>query len=161
MNWNDVFFAEGKDLGTIETIIRTTIIFIGTLAAVRIAKKRFLGRNTPFDVVLGVIVGSVASRAINGSAAFFQTVTAMLVLIAMHWIVSGIVSKSDKFGDIVEGKPALLVKNGKLDTNTLHSHHFRKDDFDESLRLKANTTDIKQVKEAYLETNGEISIIKE
>lgn len=161
MNWNDILFIEGSKLDTIEMAIRTAMIFIFTLILVRIAKKRFLGRNTAFDVVLGVIAGSVMSRAINGSGKLFPTLGALAVLIALHWIVSFFVSRSTQFANLVEGLPAKLLSNGKIDHQQLKKHHFRDADVYESARLKGNINDLKKIKEAHLEANGDISIIKE
>jgi hypothetical protein len=114
MSWYDIIFSEGKDLYTMETAVRTAIIFILSFILIRIAKKRFLGRNTAFDIVLGVISGSVASRAINGSAKLFPTAASLVVLIILHWIVSFFVSRNSWFANIAEGKPAKCLKMVQL-----------------------------------------------
>jgi uncharacterized membrane protein YcaP (DUF421 family) len=161
MSWYDIIFSEGKDLYTMETAVRTAIIFILSFILIRIAKKRFLGRNTAFDIVLGVISGSVASRAINGSAKLFPTAASLVVLIILHWIVSFFVSRNSWFANVAEGKPAKLLENGSINYSMLKRHHFREMDVYEAARLKGNIGNLKNVKEANLETNGEISIIKE
>ena len=53
--------------------VRGIIVFIATLAMIRLGHKRSLARKTAFDAVLIVILASVLSRAINGSSAFFAT----------------------------------------------------------------------------------------
>jgi uncharacterized membrane protein YcaP (DUF421 family) len=69
---------------------RAGLIFTITLAIVRMDSKRFLGKATVFDIILGIMIGSVMSRAINGSAPFFRTVLAGMVLVAMHWTLAGL-----------------------------------------------------------------------
>ena len=64
---------EPKDLTFVQISLRGIIVFIATLAMIRIGHKRSLARKTAFDAVLIVILASVLSRAINGSAAFFAT----------------------------------------------------------------------------------------
>jgi uncharacterized membrane protein YcaP (DUF421 family) len=59
---------EPKDLTFVQISLRGIIVFIATLAMVRIGHKRSLARKTAFDAVLIVILASVLSRAINGSA---------------------------------------------------------------------------------------------
>ena len=44
-----------------------------TLAIVRLGSKRFLSKATAFDVIVGIMLGSVMSRAITASASFFPT----------------------------------------------------------------------------------------
>ena len=63
---------------------RAAVIYVAVLAMMRLGHKRFLGKTTAFDVIVGIILGSVASRAINGRAALLPTLGAILVLVALH-----------------------------------------------------------------------------
>ena len=65
--------VEPRNLTFVQISVRAIIVFLVTLATVRLGHKRSLSRKTPFDAVLLVILASVLSRAINGSAAFFAT----------------------------------------------------------------------------------------
>ena len=60
------------ELGYGQIILRALIVFIGSLIIVRLGAKRFLGRKTIFDFILAFILGSMLSRAINGSSPFFS-----------------------------------------------------------------------------------------
>jgi uncharacterized membrane protein YcaP (DUF421 family) len=53
--------------------LRSIIVYLVTVGVARFAGKRFFGEHTAFDVVLSIILGSVLSRAINGSALFLET----------------------------------------------------------------------------------------
>src|SRR5438128_6262605 len=75
---------EPKDLTFVQISLRGIIVFLATLIIVRLGHKRSLALKTPFDAVLLVILASVLSRAINGSAAFFGTLSGGLVLVALH-----------------------------------------------------------------------------
>ncbi|MGE5436044.1 MAG: DUF421 domain-containing protein [Syntrophothermus sp.] len=155
----EVFTLKGHDLNFWQTIIRTILVFILTLIILRFAKKRFLGKNTAFDVVLGVIFGSVVSRAINGSSNFLDTMAAAIVLVSMHWIFSAIISRSPEIGDLLEGVPHQIIKNGKIIKEMMLKTHMREADIEESLRTEAKTEDMSKIKNSYVETNGKISII--
>src|SRR5690348_8778006 len=61
------------DVGAVAMALRTIVVFAFTLAIVRLGSKRFLGEASPFDFIVGIMLGSVMSRAINGSAPFFPT----------------------------------------------------------------------------------------
>ena len=63
--------SEPKDLTFFQISLRGVIVFLATLIMVRLGHKRSLSRKTAFDAVLIVILASMISRAINGSAAFF------------------------------------------------------------------------------------------
>jgi hypothetical protein len=75
------FFSNLAGLGV---DLRGIIIFLVTLATVRLGHKRSLSRKTQFDAVLLVIFAAVLSRAINGSAAFFATLGGGVVLVVLH-----------------------------------------------------------------------------
>ncbi|HEY0336728.1 MAG TPA: hypothetical protein VGC70_05260, partial [Burkholderiales bacterium] len=53
--------------------IRAVVVYVVVLAITRSGHKRFLGKGTAFDVIIGILLGSIASRAITGNAAFFPT----------------------------------------------------------------------------------------
>ena len=76
--------VEPRNLTFIQISLRGIIVFLVTLAAVRLGHKRSLSRKTPFDAVLLVILAAVLSRAINGSAAFFATLGGGVVLVLLH-----------------------------------------------------------------------------
>src|SRR5213078_1888891 len=76
--------VEPKDLTFTQISLRGIIVFLVTLATVRLGHKRSLSRKTPFDAVLLVILAAVLSRAINGSAAFFATLGGGVVLVVVH-----------------------------------------------------------------------------
>src|SRR5216117_2781040 len=76
--------VEPKDLTFIQISLRGIIVFLATLIMIRLGHKRSLARKPAFDAVLIVILASVLSRAINGSAAFFATIGGGVVLVLLH-----------------------------------------------------------------------------
>src|SRR5262245_48286859 len=79
------------ELTTSQASLRAVLIFVIGLAIMRVASRRFLGRATPFDVMLGFLLGSLLSRAISGTAGFVETVVASLVIVLMHRLLATIV----------------------------------------------------------------------
>lgn len=140
--------------------VRAVIVYLAALAMVRLGEKRFFGKNTAFDVILGIIFGSVVSRAITGSTEFFPTLAAGFVLILMHWLLAILSFRSDWFGTWIKGSHRTLVEDGKIDWNAMSKSHISENDLMSALRTQANLEDIEQVQEARLERSGEISVIK-
>ena len=52
------------------------VIYVAAVLMVRVGEKRFLGKNTVFDVILGIVLGSVVSRAVTGFSPFFTKLVA-------------------------------------------------------------------------------------
>src|SRR2546428_7003443 len=106
--------AEPKVLTFIQISLRGVIVFNATLIMVRLGHKRSLSRKTAFDAVLLVILASVLSRAINGSAAFFATLGGGLVLVLLHRLLAFIAFHSHWFGRLIKGSPEIVVESGDL-----------------------------------------------
>lgn len=154
-----IFTAKGSDLDTLQVIVRAVIIFTYTLILFRIAKKRFLGKSTPFDIIMGVVLGSVISRAINGSAKLFPTMAVGLVFLIFHWFISLLVSKSPLMSKLLEGIPFQLIKDGVVDKHALARTHTTDEDILEWARSTAHVNKFDKISDSYLENSGKISII--
>ena len=152
--------AEGKDLGAMQMSLRALIVFAFAIAAVRFGDGRFMGRHTALDVMLGIIFGSVVSRAITGTAPFFPTLIACVVLVALHWAMAAVSFRSSKFGWLVKGRPThQLVNDGKIEWDHMRRTHISEHDLQEAIRQHGHSGDIGKVDAAYLERNGSISVI--
>lgn len=64
---------EPKELTFLQISLRGLVVFTVSLVMLRLGDRRALAQKTAFDTVLIVLLASVLSRAINGSAAFFAT----------------------------------------------------------------------------------------
>ena len=150
---------ESKDITFWQMSLRAVIVFILAVAMIRIGHKRFMGRNTALDVMLGIVFGSIVGRAITGNAPFFPALASSLILVLMHWLFSFLAFHTGWFGDLVKGKKNLLVQDGEIQWKEMKSSHITEDDLSEALRNKGEEPDVKRVKSAHLERNGDISLI--
>jgi uncharacterized membrane protein YcaP (DUF421 family) len=139
---------------------RSVIVFCAAIVLARVADRRFMGRNACFDFMLGVILGSVLSRGINGQASFLPTLGASALLVLLHHLVGTAAFHSHRFSQWVKGREYFLIRDGKIDERAMRRNKITYDDLCENLRLNGNINDIADVVEARLERNGNISIIK-
>ncbi len=160
--WESIRWALGLD-GSVpvwwQMSLRAIAVFMIGLVLVRVCDRRFLGKNTAFDVLLAVILGSILSRAINGDAPFLETVATAFILVGLHWLFAVIAFRSHRFGRFVKGTVQQLVKNGEMQAGMMRKHHISEHDFEEAMRTTAKLTDPHTVEQAYLERSGQISII--
>ena len=148
-----------SDVGTVQMALRTIIIYAFTLAIIRLGSKRFLGKASALDVIVGIMLGSVMSRAINGSAPFFPTLLAGVILIGMHWLLAVLAFHLDWFGPFVKGNAVLLIKDGQIQERGMRRGGITTPDLTEALRQQTKQSDPSKIKLAYLERDGAISII--
>ena len=152
--------VEPKDLTFLQISLRGIVVFAATLAMIRFGHKRSLARKTGFDAVLMVILASVLSRAINGSAAFFATLGGGVIIVLVHRLLAFIAYHSHAFGILIKGRPELIIDNGELILETMHRNHISKHDVEEDMRLSAKTEDPKDIRRGYVERSGDISFIE-
>lgn len=155
----DVLHHPGEGLEGIAIAIRTALVYAFSIAFVRLGKKRFFSENTAFDIIMGVMLGSVLARTINGSAKPIPTFIAAFVLVAMHWILSWLAYRSHSVGKVVKGSSNELIRDGELLEDSLAKHHISEREIRGAMRLALSHEDISQVKVATLERNGEISFV--
>lgn len=148
-----------KDLSIAQMALRSVIVYALGILIVRIGPCRSFGRLSPFDTLLGFVLGSVLSRAINGSAGFVETICASLCLVLLHWVVAWFGYTSKWFGYLVKGEPLRLVDHGVAERKAMRRSSISFDDVMESLRLRGLVEDPGQIERAYVERSGEISVV--
>jgi uncharacterized membrane protein YcaP (DUF421 family) len=151
--------VEPKEFTILHVSCRAFLFFFVTLIVVRLARRRFLSKMTPMDVILGFILASMLARAVNGSAPVGPTIVGAIVLIALHRTLATLAYLSNSFGRIVKGEPAVLVRDGKIDWKRMKRHRVSEKDLLEEARLNGKTDQIDQIRLATLERNGEISVL--
>jgi uncharacterized membrane protein YcaP (DUF421 family) len=152
--------VEAKELTSLQVSMRGVVVFIATLTMVRLSSKRSLAEKTAFDAALIVIIASVLSRAINGSAPFVPTLVVGFVLVLLHRLLALGAYASHGFGILVKGKPVVIVENGHYDRKNMRANHITQHDLEEDMRLDANVDDLAKIKVARVERSGDISFIK-
>ncbi len=155
-----IFGIHNSPISPLQMAARGIILYFWAIFLIRIGDKRFIGKNTAFDIILAIILGSVISRAINGTAGLLETMFASFILIAVHWLIGRFTYRYKWISDFVKGDSRKIVSEGELIRDQLNKSHLSDNDVYEQLRLKSGEDHIKNIKEAILERNGEISIVK-
>jgi uncharacterized membrane protein YcaP (DUF421 family) len=150
---------EGKELSAVHMALRAAVVFVLSIAMLKVGDKRFMGKNTALDVMLGIVFGSTVSRAITGNAPFFPALVGGFVLVLLHWSFGAVAFRSHGFGKLVKGQDRLLVKDGEILWDAMRKSHVTTHDLEEALRSKGEEPDVSRVKSAHLERDGDISVI--
>jgi uncharacterized membrane protein YcaP (DUF421 family) len=151
----------GSDADTIlwwQVMIRAIIIFFIALVMVRFGGKRIFGKHTAFDIVLGIVLGSILGRAITGNAPFLTSIIAAFTLVFLHWLIAFFSIKWDLIGRLVKGNFQLLVKDGEIQWDNMKKNNISERDLHEAIRLHGNGAEVEKIETAYYERSGEISI---
>jgi uncharacterized membrane protein YcaP (DUF421 family) len=157
----DVFGAgvDAQHFTIVQVCCRAILMFAATLCIVRTADKRFMAHKSAFDYILGFILASMLARAINGSEQLLPTIAAGFVLAQLHRLLGWCACKWQFMAGFVKGHSQVLIEGGRVDEARMARHRIGQDDLAEELRLNG-VEHLSEVKSAYLERNGEISVIR-
>jgi uncharacterized membrane protein YcaP (DUF421 family) len=139
---------------------RAIVIYFIALLFLRISGRRTFGKKTAFDNTIAIILGAVLSRAVVGASDFVPTVACSLILVLIHRGLAWLSIRNKTIKHILEGASIPLYKNGKLNKDNLNTSLISEDDIKGDLRLKANIGSLEEADEVYMETNGDVSVVK-
>ncbi|MBQ7809551.1 MAG: DUF421 domain-containing protein [Clostridia bacterium] len=139
-------------------IIRTILLYIFVIMAVRIMGKRQLSEMQTTELVITLIIADIASIPMqNTSQPLLTGVIPILILISAEIIISIIMMKSSKIRNLVCGKPEVLINDGNLCQNTLRSLRMTTEDLCVQLR-QLGVYNIGDVQFCIIEPNGKLSV---
>lgn len=148
-----------EELGYGHMAARALLMYLILIGVIRSAKKRFIGQPSAFDMILVIVLGSIAARALTGGAPYFPCVLAMLVIVGAHWLFSFVARDSRWFSTLIKGHATPLIRKGRVDRKALRAAHMSDDDLEEELRQQGVRLPV-EVDEARLERNGKLSVIR-
>lgn len=142
-----------------ELLLRAAVVYFALLLLVRLSGKRTVGQFTPFDLVVVMLI----SEAVTGALSAEDTsITGGLVvaatLIALNYGMGFLTARSKAADRLVEGSPVLVARDGAIYKDALRRQNISEADFRESMR-KHGIPREEQIRFAFLETNGEITIV--
>ncbi|MFI3119274.1 MAG: DUF421 domain-containing protein [Methylococcaceae bacterium] len=157
IDWKAVFLP---DTPLLEIIIRGSAMYLALFILLRVILKRQSGTLGITDLLL---ITLLADASQNGMAGNYQSLPDGIVLVstiifwdyALDWLSF----KSTRFQRLIEPPPLLLIKNGQLLYRNMRKELITEADLMKQLR-EQGISDIAKVKEAYMESDGQISAIE-
>ena len=156
--WDRVLFNDLPLSFLWEVLFRSTVMFIILLITLKLAGKRGVKQLSIFETVIIIALGSAA-----GDPMFYEDVgivpaaLVFLVIIALYRLVTWLTGKSKKFEELIEGKTVCLINEGKFSIHRFKKESLAQDEFFSELRVKS-VEHLGQIKKAFIEPSGEISI---
>lgn len=148
-----------EDLDMLQMTLRALVVYPLGIAMVHVGDKRFLGGIAAFDFLMAIIIGSILSRAISGSAPFVPSICASFALVLAHRGFASLGFRWDGFARLVKGSPRQLVRDGEIQWTEMRKSSIGEEDLRGAVRRHGNTLSLDEVSDAFLERNGDISVI--
>lgn len=162
MSWFNDLIGEGTNkLTPAQMGIRALLVSVIALVLIRFAGRRSFGQRSPFDNVMTILLGAVLSHSVvTPDYSFFAPVAAAAVLAFLHRVFSWLSLKSDRFGRLIKGDEKILYKDGKHFYRNMNQTFITEKDLLEGIRREGNVEDETKIKEAWVERDGGISVVK-
>jgi uncharacterized membrane protein YcaP (DUF421 family) len=143
-----------------ELILRSSVVYVFMLVLLRITGKRQVGQLAPFDLVLLLVLSNAVQNSITGGDnSLVGGLLCAATLVLLNLGVGAITYRNKRLEALVEGRPQVLIHNGKLYEKALHESQLTRHELDAALR-RAGCADVEQVHYAVLEDNGAISVVQ-
>ena len=141
-----------------ELVLRSLIVYFALLFLLRITGKRQIGQLSPFDLILLLLISEAVQNSIIASDdSLIGGLIAVATLIAAKYLVGLATFKSRRLERAVDGRPQVLIHEGKIFEDVMRESKMTRKELDTALRHEG-FFEISKIKLAILETNGEISV---
>jgi uncharacterized membrane protein YcaP (DUF421 family) len=147
------------DVNGVEIVVRTMIVYLALLFALRVAGKREMGQMTSFDLVVLLLI----SEAVQGSMVG-EDMSVTGGLIAAGILIGGnygLAQARDRIPFLraaLESSPTVVVSNGRFMRRNMRDENLEEDEVMLAIRAHG-IEDVKGVRLAVLEQDGSISVI--
>ncbi|MBO8141802.1 MAG: DUF421 domain-containing protein [Firmicutes bacterium] len=138
---------------------RVIILYAAVLFILRLSGKQQVSTLQPFELVTIVLLADVAAipMATTGTP-LINGLVGLFALLLSSFTLSFLTMKSARLRSAINGRPTVVVANGRLVEDAMRELRYSINDLLEQLRL-AGYPAVNDVEFAVLETNGQLSVI--
>jgi uncharacterized membrane protein YcaP (DUF421 family) len=157
MDWNEIF---GLSVSPLELVVRGTAMYLFLFAVFRLVVRRRVGAVGMADILVLVIIADAAQNGMSGE---YRSVTEAFILVGtiIGWntLIDWLNYRFGFLQKFLEPPPLLLIDNGRVLWRNLRHEFVSEDELRSKLR-EHGVTDYREVKKAFMESDGQVSVIK-
>lgn len=157
LHWAELF---GLSVPPLELVVRGTALYLFLLVLFRVVIKRRVGAIGMADILVLVIISDASQNAMAGE---YKTVTDGFILIVtiIFWNVAfdWACFRFPRLQRLLEPPPLLLIEDGRLLWRNLRVEFISESELMSKLR-ENGVEDPAEVQKAYLEPNGQVTVLK-
>jgi uncharacterized membrane protein YcaP (DUF421 family) len=142
-----------------ELVVRAAVVYVFLLVLLRLTGKRQVGQLAPFDLVLLLVLSNAVQNSMNaGDNSLVGGLISAATLVLLNYFMAIATWRSKRLETLIEGKPEILIHNGKLFKEVADKARLTQHEIQAALR-RGGCTSVEEVHAAILENNGAISIV--
>jgi uncharacterized membrane protein YcaP (DUF421 family) len=143
----------------LEKVLRSLLVFVFLVAALRLGGKRELGQINVLDLAVLLLVSNALQNAMIGADnSLIGGVVGASTLFAANYVFVRVVTRSRRASRILEGAPTVLLEHGRLLPRALRSEAITEGEL-RSAAAERGFADLSAVDLIVLEPNGHLAIM--
>jgi uncharacterized membrane protein YcaP (DUF421 family) len=159
MDWKSMFLGELDWSFVVEIFLRSIIMFTTVIVFLRLSGKKGVRQLSLFEVAIIISLGSaVGDPMFNKESPIVPALIVMVTIILFYLAITWFAVKSERFESLLEGDPIYVIEDGMFNLGDGRNHTIAKDEFFAEMRQE-NIEHLGQIRQAILETNGQMSFI--
>lgn len=141
-------------------IYKTVVLYFFVAIVYRIMGKKEVGKLGIVDLIVSVLIAELAALSIESEdRSIFMSIVPIVILVAIQVILGFITLKNNKIRNLIDGTPATIINNGKVNFSLMSKMRYSLDDLISQLR-EQGIGSIEEVNYAILENNGKLSVFE-
>ncbi|MBQ0038788.1 MAG: DUF421 domain-containing protein [Clostridiales bacterium] len=143
----------------VTAFFRTVLLYLILIAGLRLSGKRQIGELEPIELVLTMLLSDLAAVPMQDfGIPLLNGIIPILTLLSMSALLSYCSLRSVRFRALICGRPAIIIRDGKLQQDVMRHNRMTLDELLEELRTQG-VSNLNDVKYAIWETSGQLSIL--
>lgn len=154
-SWSRVFFLETPLL---ELVARGTVLFVAVLIFMRLMPRRTGGELATMDLVFLLLIAEAAAHAFGDYTTIADGAVVIFTLLAWNFVLNMLSFHFPFVERLVSASPMQVVRDGQLLLRNMRREFVTKEELLSHLR-EQGVDDVRDVKAAYIEGEGKITVI--
>lgn len=154
-----MFDIEGMKV--LEIVGRVSIIYIGCMILLRLSGRREMSQLSPMDFLGMLLLSETVSPALTGdddsiTGGMVAATTLIIWSVGTAWMAFA----NRKAESLLQGEAVVLIEDGRVKADVIKKHRISPDDLENALHHHG-MLHVREVKRAYVEADGEITMVKQ
>ncbi len=143
----------------ISIILRSLVVYIFIVAAIRLFGKKEIAQLSVIDLVFILLISNSVQNAMVGPSTSLEGgLIAAGSLFLVNFALKNVLYRSKKASELIQGHSVMLVYGGKIIARNLEKTKISYDELQAAIR-EHGVKDINEVDLAVLEVDGNISVL--
>jgi uncharacterized membrane protein YcaP (DUF421 family) len=157
VDWRALFVPE---LGLAELVLRGTLMYLAIFMILRFMGNRSSGKLGPADLLVITLIADAAQNALGADyRSVPEGVVLVLTIVAWDYAIDWLQYNVPALRPLLEPRPLQLIRDGRMNRKNMRAELITPEELMAQLR-EQGIERIEEVKQACLETNGSLSVIK-